>query len=233
MNNRRKRTRKRLLAYALGLLLLLTAGPVLLLRWVDPPTTSVMVQWQLGAWWNGEPATLRHRWVDYDAIAPAMRLAAVAAEDQKFPHHFGFDLDAIADAVEASGKGRRLRGASTITQQTAKNLFLWHGRSFVRKGLEAGYTVLLELLWPKRRILEVYLNVAEFGAGIYGVEAAARAHFGKSAARLTREEAALLAAVLPNPVRHDPRNPGDYLRERQAWILGQMGRLGPRYLAFD
>jgi monofunctional biosynthetic peptidoglycan transglycosylase len=233
MPPRRKPSLKRCLALFAALVLLIPVGAVLTLRWLDPPTTSVMLQWELGAWWRGDPATLQHRWVDLHAIAPAMRLAVVAAEDQKFPRHFGFDLDSIADALEESAQGGRLRGASTITQQTAKNLFLWHGRSFVRKGLEAGGTVLLEGLWPKRRILEVYLNVAEFGEGIYGVEAAARAHFGKPAARLTRAEAVLLAAVLPSPTRLDPRDPSAYLRERQAWILRQMTQLGPRYVAFD
>ncbi len=231
---KRKQSRlKRRLALFAVVLLLIPVATVLALRWIDPPSSNVMLQWRIDAWRHGESTTLRHRWVDLDAIAPAMRLAVVAAEDQKFPHHFGFDLDSIADALESSGQGGRLRGASTISQQTAKNLFLWHGRSFVRKGLEAGVTVLLEGLWSKRRILEVYLNVAEFGEGIYGVEAAAQVYFGKPAAHLTRGEAALLAAVLPSPTRFDPSNPSAYLRERQAWILGQMTQLGSGHVAFD
>jgi monofunctional biosynthetic peptidoglycan transglycosylase len=160
-----------------------------------------------------------------------MRLAVVAAEDQKFPHHWGFDFESIADAVQEKGARGRPRGASTISQQVARNLFLWPGRSYLRKGLEAYFTVLLELLWPKRRILEVYLNVAEFGDGIYGIAAAAQAFFGKRPADLGRAEAALLAAVLPNPRRLHARNPSAYVRERALWIEEQMIHLGgPAYL---
>ena len=222
----------RRMALVVAVLLLVPVGAVLLLRWVDPPASSVMLQWRVASWWRDEPAALRQHWVDLERVAPVMALAVVAAEDQKFPHHFGFDFDAIADALEESMQGERLRGASTISQQTAKNLFLWNGRSYFRKALEAGLTVWLELFWPKRRILEVYLNVAEFGEGLYGVEAAAQAFFGKPAARLSRAEAALLAAVLPSPTRFDPRAPSGYLRQRQAWILGQMARLGSNYTAF-
>lgn len=174
--------------------------------------------------------TVHQRWVPLESIAPALQLAVVASEDQKFPQHFGFDVEAIADAVEDRFEGKSTRGASTLTQQVAKNLFLWPGQSFVRKGLEAGLTVLLELLWSKRRILEVYLNVAEFGDGVYGVEAAARQFYGKSAARVTADEAALLSAVLPAPRRRSVLKPSEVTRARANWVLEQMQRLGPRWL---
>jgi len=199
---------------------------VLLLRWVPPPTSSIMVQRTL----VGE--TVHYRWVPLEAIAPVAALAVVAAEDQKFPHHWGFDVDAIGDALDASEEGRRLRGASTISQQVVKNLFLWEGRSWLRKGLEAGGTVLVEALWPKRRILEVYLNVAELGDNVFGVAEASRLTFGRSPAELTGAQAALLAATLPNPRRYSALLPSPYVRERQAWIQRQMARLGgPSYLA--
>ena len=159
-----------------------------------------------------------------------MALAAVAAEDQKFPEHFGFDFQSITDALKEREAGGRLRGASTISQQVAKNLFLWNGKSFIRKGLEAYFTVLIELLWPKRRILEIYLNMAEFGDGIYGVEAAARSFFGKPPSELTRKESALLCAVLPNPIRLKAAAPSAYVTRRMQRIEKQMGNLGQSYL---
>jgi monofunctional biosynthetic peptidoglycan transglycosylase len=171
----------------------------------------------------GEP--LRHSWAEWDRIAEPMKVAVIAAEDQRFPSHRGFDFEAIDQALAERERGR-IRGASTISQQVAKNLFLWPGRSWTRKGLEAYFTVLIETLWPKQRILEVYLNVAEFGRGIYGVGAASQTYFGKPAAQLTAEEAALLAAVLPSPKRFRVTAPSAYLRSRQHWILGQMHRLG-------
>jgi monofunctional biosynthetic peptidoglycan transglycosylase len=158
-------------------------------------------------------------------MSRSLSYAVVAAEDQTFPEHFGFDLKSIRQALDAHDDGERLRGASTITQQVAKNVFLWSGRSFVRKGLEAYFTVLLEVFLPKDRILEIYLNVAEFGPGIYGVEAAAGTYFAKRAARVTDAEAALLAAVLPAPQSSSVLRPSGYLRERQRWILTQMRRL--------
>jgi len=150
----------------------------------------------------------------------------IASEDQKFAEHFGFDFESIDDSLREHARGKRLRGASTITQQVAKNLFLWKGQSFVRKGLEAYFTVLLEVLWPKQRIIEVYLNVAEFGPGVYGVGAASRQYFGISAGRLTPADAALLAAVLPNPRRLHADRPSNFVRTRQDWILWQMRGLG-------
>jgi monofunctional biosynthetic peptidoglycan transglycosylase len=226
------RGRLRALAVRAGVAVLaVSAGPVLCARVVDPPTSAYILQCRLGALMDGEWLTVERSWVDLGAIAPAAALAVVASEDQKFPTHRGFDLEAIEDALADQGRGRRLRGASTLSQQVAKNLFLWHGRSFVRKALEAWYTVWIELLWPKRRILEVYLNVAELGPGVFGVEAASRRYFGKPAAALDRVEAALLAAVLPNPIRYHADAPSPWVRKRTAQILGQMDRLGPGYLA--
>ena len=189
------------------------------LRWFDPPTTAFMLQDDSGR----DP--LLHEWQSWDQLGTAAVLAVVAAEDQRFGEHFGLDLDSIRDSIEQAQDGERLRGASTISQQVAKNLYLWPGRSFVRKGLEAYFTLLLETCLPKRRILEIYLNIAEFGAGIYGVAAASRYYFGKSPRQLYDAEAALLAAVLPSPTRLSVHEPSEYVRERQAWILGQMQRL--------
>lgn len=161
-----------------------------------------------------------------------MRLAVVAAEDQKFPQHYGFDIDSIQDALrDYYLQGDNLRGASTISQQVAKNLFLWPAQSWLRKGLEAWFTVLIELIWPKQRILEVYLNIAEFGPGIYGVEAASLTYFNQTAAMLAPEQAALLAAVLPNPKAYHVEQPSRYVLDRRNWILRQMRQLGgPAYL---
>ena len=168
-----------------------------------------------------------YEWASLENISPHAAIAVVASEDQQFPFHAGFDLNSIRESVRASEKGKKkLRGASTISQQVAKNLFLWTGYSFVRKGLEAWLTVLMELTWPKERILEVYLNIAQFGKGIYGVEAAARRFFHKAAARLTSSEAATLAAVLPNPIKMHAERPSAYVSERREQILGQMRALG-------
>lgn len=222
----------RLAARALGLALGVLVLVVLTLRWVNPPTTAFMLERRLEARAaNDTRFSLRHEWVSLDDISPSLRLAVVASEDQKFPQHHGFDVEAIADAVEDRFEGRSTRGASTLSQQVAKNLFLWPGQSFVRKGLEAFLTVLLELFWPKARILEVHLNVAEFGDGVYGVEAASRAYFGKKAKHVTADEAALLAAVLPAPKRRSVKKPSDVVKARAGWTLEQMRALGPEWLA--
>lgn len=213
----------------LGFLVLLLAPFLiaLVLRYVPPYRSALMIQLTL----TGEtgPRGIDQTWVSLDEISPQVALAVIASEDQKFPTHRGFDADAIRSAIEERQEGGRLRGASTITQQVAKNVFLWPGRNYVRKGLEAGWTVILELVWPKRRILEVYLNVAEFGEGVFGVEAASQRFFRKSARDLTADEAALLAAVLPSPKRLRADAPSPYVRERQRWILGQMRQLGVGY----
>ncbi len=195
---------------------------VLLLRFLSPPTSAFMLA--------SEHKPVHYQWVAWPRIAPAAALAVVASEDQKFPSHWGFDFDAMESALHHNARGRHIRGASTISQQTAKNLFLWSGRSYLRKGLEAGFTVLLETLWPKQRILEVYLNVAQFGPGIYGVEAASQRYFGKPAARLSWHQAALLAAVLPNPERLHVDHPSAYVSARASDIEEQMQLLGSDYL---
>lgn len=200
---------------------------VLLLRWVPVPLTSFMLQDRIAALRSGgKDHGFEHDWVAWDEISPNAAVAVVAAEDQKFSYHLGFDVESIDRAMKEAKRGRRLRGASTISQQVAKNLFLWPGQSWVRKGFEAWFTLLIEALWPKQRILEVYLNSAEFGRGVWGVEAASRRFFDKPARRLSRQEAALLAAVLPNPKRFRVEAPSGYVRQRQAWILGQMSALG-------
>ena len=215
----------------LGGCLLAVALQILVLRWLPPPSTMFMLLRHVERLTETKPSPpIRYDWVPMRSIPGHMALAAVAAEDQSFPRHFGFDLDAIARAVEHNEKRGRIRGASTISQQTAKNLFLWPGRSWVRKGLEAGLTVLLELLWPKERILEVYLNIAEFGDGTYGVGAAAGRFFGKTPDRLSRHEAAILVSVLPNPRRLSAQRPSPYVMQRANWVLSQMRQLGPDYL---
>ena len=205
----------------------LSALVVVVLRWAPPPTTAFMLQHQLMVRRAGQPErAVRYRWVEWSEMAPELAVAVIAAEDQRFPQHHGLDFEAIGDALDERLDGGRLRGASTISQQVAKNLFLWPGRSLIRKGFEGYLTVLIELAWGKRRILEVYLNVAEFGDGVYGVGIASELYFGRSPSRLDRSQAALLAAVLPSPKRFDAREPSAYVRERQSWILTQMDQLG-------
>ena len=215
------------------LLLLLVAAlafsvlQVLLLRFVDPPFTAFMAARQASAWLHGDfGRRISYDWRDLDRMAPSLPLALVAAEDQNFPVHNGFDFKAIEKARASNARGRKVRGASTISQQVAKNLFLWSGRSWVRKGIEAWYTVLIESLWPKHRILEMYANVAEFGDGIYGAQAASVAFFGKDASRLTPAESARLAAVLPSPRRYNAARPGPYVQRRSNGIQRQMRHLG-------
>jgi monofunctional glycosyltransferase len=220
---------RRILVRALQALVVVLVALVLAtlaLRWIAPPTTAVMMQRRVEAWRNGRTYHAAYRWVPWNRISPQAALAVIAAEDQNFATHHGFDFDSIQKALDAHDRGQRLRGASTISQQVAKNLFLWSGRSFVRKGLEAYFTAMIELTWPKRRILEVYLNIVELGDGIYGIEAAGLRYFRKPAVNLGPEEAALLAAVLPNPLRLKASAPSAYVEERRAWILQQMSQLG-------
>lgn len=216
---------------------LATVLPVVAMRWMDPWYSAFMLDAALDASRNGR-ADYRtdYRWADLEQISPHAAVAVIASEDQLFPFHAGFDFKSIREAIrrneaQASRRRPRIRGASTISQQVAKNLFLWSGRSYLRKGLEAYFTLLIELTWPKERILEVYLNVAQFGDGIYGVEAAAQRFWHKPAARLDRWEAATLAAVLPNPVRLRASAPSPYVQLRRDQILAQMRGLGgPSYL---
>jgi monofunctional biosynthetic peptidoglycan transglycosylase len=204
---------------------------VLPLRWINPPVTSFMVQHWVAAWQEGRKRPyLYHEWVDWSGIAPVLPLAVVAAEDQRFPSHWGFDFTEIGNAIDDYDRTGHLRGASTISQQVAKNLFLWSGRSLIRKGLEAWFTALIELTCSKRRILEIYLNVAQFGPDTFGVGSASWRYFYRPPVVLDARQAALMAAVLPDPDRYRLDAPSRYVRRRAAWILLQMHRLGPRYL---
>lgn len=226
-----RRTLWRLLQAAV-VFIVLSVTVVLALRWLPPPTTAFVLARRIDGW-TGVAANLpiRREWAARATIAPDLFLAVVAAEDQRFPDHHGFDLHAIEQALDDRERGK-VRGASTISQQVAKNLFLWSGRSWLRKGLEVWFTGLIEVCWPKRRILEMYVNTAEFGDGVYGAQAAARQYFGHDAAHLNTAQAARLAAVLPSPKRYSVANPGPYVLRRQQWIERQMRQLGGRdYLA--
>lgn len=205
----------------IGILVAVSVSVMLVvpMRWIDPVTTAFMIADER------DSSEIRFEWVAWDDIAESLALAVIASEDQRFFEHPGIDVASIRKSVEESRRGEGLRGASTITQQVAKNLYLWRGRSFVRKGVEAYLALLVDVAWPKQRILEVYLNVAEFGPGIYGVGAASEIYFGKPASAVSDAEAALLAAVLPNPIRLNAGKPSDYVRERQRWVVGQMQRL--------
>jgi len=228
-------TRRRSLAFRLlrGAVLLFAgwiaamAATAVLLRWINPPTSAFMLRDRIAAATARDASyVFRHEWRDWSAISKHVPVAVIAAEDQAFPFHDGFDFKQIDRALADRERGRRLRGASTISQQVAKNLFLWPEQSWLRKGLEAYFTVLIETLWPKQRLLEVYLNVAEFGRGVFGVGAASEVYFRKRAARLNQYDAALLAAVLPSPKRMRVNAPSNYVRSRQQWILEQMRGLG-------
>lgn len=221
---------RRLLRW-LGLLvvggLVFSIGSVALLRWIDPFTSAFMLRDRAVALFSGDESyRFTHQWVDWQSISSSVKVAVIASEDQKFSEHSGFDFESIEKAWAGNKRGRKVRGGSTISQQVAKNLYLWPGRSYVRKGIEAYFTVLIETLWSKQRILEVYLNSAEFGKGVFGVEAASRRYFGKSAAKLSPQEGALLAAVLPAPKRLLVNKPSGFVRARQAWIARQVARLG-------
>ncbi|WP_041764423.1 monofunctional biosynthetic peptidoglycan transglycosylase [Pseudoxanthomonas suwonensis] len=224
---RRRRRWLRVLLWLPVLFVAVTVAQVLVLRFIDPPTSAFMLARQAEAWGEGDWGyRVAYDWRDLDRIAPDLPMSMIAAEDQDFANHNGFDLAAIEKALDNNARGRHVRGASTISQQVAKNLFLWQGRSWVRKGLEAWYTMLIEALWPKRRILEVYVNIAEFGDGIYGAQAAARSYWRKDASRLTANEAARLAVVLPAPRRYSAVRPGPYVQRRAAWTQRQVRQLG-------
>ena len=216
------------LSLVIGALLLQSVLAVLALRYFTPWTTAFIVEARVASWFDDDPRPwkLQRKWRDLDAISPQLQLAVIASEDQRFPEHDGFDFEQIQKSLDAAESTGRSRGASTITQQVAKNLFLWGGRNWVRKGLEAWYTVLIEWMWPKQRTLEMYVNVAQFGRGIYGAEAAAQAFYHKPASGLTASEAARMAAVLPNPKRFRIDAPSKYVLRRQAQIEAQMRALG-------
>ena len=220
---------RRLLLRLIKLLLWLAALSVLLvlaLRWVPPPFTALMIERKLESWQSGEPIDLQRTWRPWSELPDDLKMAVIAAEDQKFARHWGFDIDAIRAALAHNERGGSRRGASTLSQQVAKNLFLWSGRSWPRKGLEAWFTGWIELLWPKQRILEVYLNSVEWGNGIFGAEAAAQHHFGTDASSLSLRQASQLAAVLPNPRAWSAGQPSAHVANRAAWVRQQIRQLG-------
>jgi len=200
---------------------------VIAYRFINPPFTWLMVIRGFQQKSDGKPWKIDKKWVDFDEIADPMKRAAVAAEDQKFLNHFGFDFKAMEKAIDKNAHSHKLMGGSTISQQTAKNVFLWPGRSWTRKGFEAYFTVLIELFWSKKRIMEVYLNEIEMGDGIYGVEAASEAYFHKHASELNMHEASAIASIFPDPLKWSATNPDDHLRHKQYLIRKNMRRLGP------
>ena len=218
---------KKIAAWTVGGFFALTVLSVLLMRFIPPLTSAFIVHAYFTAWSQGDFRWRAHlAWVQYEQISANAKIAVIASEDQKFPIHYGFDLDQIDQAIEERESGRRVRGASTISQQVAKNLYLWPGQSFIRKGIEAYLTLLIETLWPKQRILEIYLNFAEFGPGIYGVGAAAPHYFRHAPAQITPTEGALLAAVLPSPKHLKAERPSAYIQRRIGTILAQEAALG-------
>lgn len=216
----------RLVLYAIIFFIIISFLSVLVLKWIDPFITSIILQRKVNALFSGESFFVEMEWSDYDKISKNISLAVIASEDQNFPFHFGFDVEQIEKVIEQSRKGRRLRGASTITQQLAKNLFLWEDRNIIRKGLEAYFTILLEALIDKKRILEIYLNVIEMDDMIFGVGSACSIFYQNDVKRISKEQAALLAAVIPNPKRFSVTNPSSYILRRKEWIMKQMNSLG-------
>lgn len=217
--------------YAIATWLVVTILAVLVLRFVSPRTSAYILEQRISWAFSSHPhPPLRHHWVPLKEISRQLQLAVIASEDQTFSTNWGFDLNAIEAAWQYNHHHQRTRGASTITQQTARNLFLWPSRTWVRKGLEVYFTILLEVLWPKARILTAYLNIAQFGNGIYGADAAARAWFHRPPSALDAQQAAQLAAVLPNPVRMHAGRPSVYVLERATDIRRQMDNLGMAYL---
>ncbi len=216
----------RFIGRILLVLVLFSVAAVLPFRWIDPPISMVMLErsWDQ----HGTGYRLNKQWLNWDQIPRHAALAAVVSEDQNFPKHYGFDLKAIQKAIAERERRGSLRGASTISQQVARNMYLWTGRSWLRKGLEVWFTGLVELCWPKQRILEVYLNIAEWGDGVFGVGAASRHHFGVPAAQLSNWQSALLASSLPSPLKYNPAAPAPHLIERANWNLSQQRRLGGR-----
>ena len=208
-------------------LVIISSLLVLTLRWINPLSSMMMTIQRCEALINHrKDFHIDYRWVNWEQIALHLPLAIIASEDQKLPSHHGFDLASITDSVKTRMNGGRLRGASTITQQVAKNLFLWPQKSILRKGIEAYFTALIEIFWSKRRVLEVYMNIVEFGDGIFGAEAACQRYFKKSAGNIHSWEAARLAAILPNPKAMNPRRPSAYVYKRARWIQRQIDQMG-------
>ncbi len=205
----------------------ISIGLVILFKWLPVPVTPLMVIRTVQQVSSGEKVVWKHDWESIDNISKNLQLAVICSEDQNFLNHYGFDMKAIEKAIAFNKKGKRTRGASTISQQTAKNVFLWPHRSWVRKGLEAYFTFLIELVWSKERIMEVYLNSVEMGNGVYGAEAAAQHWFKRPAANLRQQEAAAIAAVLPSPLRYRANPATNYIQSRKNWITRQMRFFGP------
>ncbi|MAX50904.1 MAG: monofunctional biosynthetic peptidoglycan transglycosylase [Methylophaga sp.] len=222
MLNKIKRIFIKWLLYAMLGWLLLSLLIVLPFRWLNPPVSMVMLE----RWLTHDDYSIQQTWLSWDEMPKKAALAVITSEDQRFPIHQGFDVDAIMKALNEAEEGGRLRGASTISQQVAKNMFLWTGRSWLRKGLEVWFTSLIEVTWGKQRILEVYMNIAEWGPGVFGIEAASQHHFGKRASQLTDMQAALLASTLPSPLKYDPARPAQHLIDRARWNLAQQRKLG-------
>jgi len=218
----------RFLCKFLLLLLLISYLPVLLFRFINPPISALMIERSLQSLLQDKPFVLQHQWRPWQELPNNLKMAVIAAEDQRFAQHFGFDFEQIQKAVEHNQGGGSLRGASTLSQQVAKNLFLWSSRSWLRKALETWFCLLIELTWSKQRILEVYLNIAEWEDGVFGAEAAARRHFAIRALYLGDRQASLLAAVLPNPHRFSASKPSAYIQRRALWIRKQVQQLGGR-----
>jgi len=217
----------KLLAAALIAFIYLSFLSVLLLKWFHPPTSAFMLQKQLEVSRdNKQDFEINYEWADWQEISPYMKVAAITSEDQRYADHWGLDMDAIEKAIDEHRRGESLRGASTITQQTAKNLFLWPGQSFVRKGIEAYFALLMEGLLSKKRILEIYLNIAEFGNGVYGVKAASNIYFNTEPSDLDMMQSALMVTALPSPRRYNLADPSPYMIERRNWILQYMFYLG-------
>lgn len=222
MLNKIKRIFIKWLLYAMLGWLLLSLLIVLPFRWLNPPVSMVMLE----RWLTHDDYSIQQTWLSWDEMPKKAALAVITSEDQRFPLHQGFDVDAIMKALNEAEEGGRLRGASTISQQVAKNMFLWTGRSWLRKGLEVWFTSLIEVTWGKQRILEVYMNIAEWGPGVFGIEAASQHHFGKHSSQLTDMQAALLASTLPSPLKYDPARPAQHLIDRARWNLAQQRKLG-------
>lgn len=203
-------------------LMLFSVASILLMRWIDPIGSMLMLERKVTNWSTKQQRT----WKNLSEISDNIKIAVIASEDQNFPSHWGFDFKAISTALNYNQKNKKIRGASTITQQVAKNIFLWSSRSWLRKTIEAWYTLWIELLWSKERTLEIYLNTAEWGEGIFGIEAASRHYFNVSAKQLTPQQASLLAAILPNPRHWSPTKPTAYVQKKAAWIRNQMNNLG-------
>lgn len=207
------------------LFLVISTLQVIIYKWIDPGISAVIIQRKIESIFSGKKI-INYRWYNFDQISKNFAIAVIASEDQNFPFHLGFDFEQINQAIKEQKIRGRLRGASTISQQTAKNLFLWEGKSFIRKVFEAYYTILIESIWSKRRILEVYMNIAETGNNIFGIGVASKKYFTKHPLKITSEECALIAAILPNPKRFSVTIPSNYILKRQQWILEQMESLG-------